>query len=145
MEIPSALVITKSTNRNEVHYAVQVDGGCAPSGQTPVWPYWQMLESSPLATEPLSASEQRVLGLAHQEVSGDTVQIALRAMASRAITIRTWRASDGRCASSAEMTIAGTRAVLAAIHVKLTLFGVDYVLLSGRTPEGAPVEERMSL
>ena len=35
-------------------------------------------------------------------------------------------------------------AVFENLEVKQKLFGVDYVLLTGRTPEGKPVEERLA-
>lgn len=143
-ELPSALVITKSSNRNEVHYAALVDESCPPAGPSPVRPYWRMLERGPLATEPLLESEQHRLGVERQEVIGDRIQFALRGMPTRPITVRTWRASDGRCTSSAEMTIAGVPARLAGVYVRQTLFGVDYVVFTGWSEEGAVVRERVS-
>jgi hypothetical protein len=143
-ELPSVLVIAKSSNKNEVHYAARVDEACAPAGPSPVRPYWLMLERGPLVTEPLSDSEQRVLGIEHQDVAGDRVEIALRGMPARAIVVRTWRAADGRCASMAETTIAGVRARLASVYVQQTLFGVDYVVFTGWTDDGATVRERVS-
>jgi hypothetical protein len=65
-ELPSAIVIAKSSNRNEVHYAVRVDDACAPYGPAPVRPYWRMLERGPKATEALRENELRVLGLQYQ-------------------------------------------------------------------------------
>jgi len=89
-------------------------------------------------------SEQHLLGVERQEVIGDRIQIALRGMPTRPITVRTWRASDGRCTSSAEMTIAGVPARLAGVYVRQTLFGVDYVVFTGWSEEGAVVRERVS-
>jgi hypothetical protein len=143
-ELPSVLVITKSSNKNQVHYAALVDEACAPAGQSPVRPYWRMLERGPLVTEPLSDSEQRVLGLEYQEVAGETIQIALRGMAARTFTVHTSRAADGRCASWVGATIAGVPARVASVFVQQKLFGVDYVLLSGVSEAGAVVRERVA-
>jgi hypothetical protein len=139
------MVIAKSSNRNQVHYAVAVDESCNPSGAAPVHPYWRMLERGPSVTEPLEASEQRVLGVDRQEVGADTVQFALRGMPGRQFTVHTLRAGDGRCASWVGTSIAGARARLGGIFVQQGLFGsVKYVLLSGTADDGAAVSERVS-
>jgi hypothetical protein len=144
-ELSSVMVIAKSSNKNEVHYAVSVDEACVPAGPEPVHPYWQMLERGPSATEPLQATEQRVLGVEHQEVSGSTIQFALRGMPGRQFTVHTLRAGDRRCGSWVGTTIAGTRARLGGIFVQQKFFGsVDYVLLKGTTDDGSAVSERVS-
>jgi hypothetical protein len=102
-----------------------------------------MLERGPLVTEPLSDSEQRVLGLEYQEVAGETIQIALRGMPTRTFTVHTLHAADGRCASWVGATIAGVPAHVASVFVQQKLFGVDYVLLSGVSEAGAVVRERV--
>jgi hypothetical protein len=144
-ELASAMVIAKSSNRNQVHYAVAVDDSCNPAGPAPVRPYWRMLERGPSTTEPLQASEQRVLGVDHQEVSGNTVQFSLRGMPGRQFTIHSLRAGEGRCASWVGTTIAGSRARIGSIFVQQGLFGsVDYVLLKGTADDGSAVSERLS-
>ena len=117
-EIPNALVITKSSNRNQVNYAVQVDEACVPSGHTPVRPYWRMLERSADATEPLVESELRAFGVQRQDIDASGVNLILRGMPARAITIRTWRGPDGRCTSSANMMIAGVPARVTNVYVR---------------------------
>jgi hypothetical protein len=144
-ELPSVLVIDKSSNRNQVHYAALVDDACMPAGPSPVRPYWRMIERGPLATEPLLDSEQRVLGLERQAVVGDSIQLALRGIPTRTITVRVSRAPDGRCSASAETTIAGVPARVASVHVQQKLLGVDYVLLTGWSQDGAVVRERVSI
>ena len=144
-ELASVMVIAKSSNRNQVHYAVAVDKSCVPAGPAPVHPYWRMLERGPSVTQPLEASEQRVLGVDHQEVSRDTIQFALRGMPGRQFIVHTLRAGVGRCTSWVGTTIAGTRARLGSIFVQQKLFGsVDYVLLEGTTDDGSTVSERVS-
>ncbi len=142
-DIPSAFHVSKSNNRNEVRYAVHVDDRCDPAGTAPVHPYWQMLEKGPHATEGLTDREAKVLGVGRQAVEGDEAQVALRGFPSRPISIRTWKAQDGTCASAAYMTVHGTHARLNDIHVVLSLFGVDYVQLSGWSDDGAFVRERV--
>jgi len=140
-EIPSALAIAKSSNRNEVHYAVRVDGACNPATQAPVHPYWRMLERSNDTTEPLSSLEERAFGIVRQEVEGDSVHFTLRGLPSRTITIRTQRAPDGSCAASATMPISGTAARVSSVWVKQSFFGVSYVQLTGVAGDGKPVRE----
>ena len=144
-ELPSVLVITKSSNKNQLHYAAQVDDACVPVGEAPVRPYWRMLEREPNETEPLLDGEERVLGLARQEVSGNTVQIALRAMPARTFTVHTQRAKDDRCSSWVGTTIAGVPARVGGVFVRQKLLGVDYVLLTGWSEDGKAVRERISL
>ncbi len=144
-EISSALAIAKSSNRNQVHYAVQVDDACAPAGAAPVRPYWRMLEKSADATEPLGGFEQRAFGIAKQDVEGDSVRIALRALPSRPITIHTERGEGGRCTSSATATINGVPARIDNVFVKVKLFGVDYVQLTGIAKDGSVVRERLGV
>jgi hypothetical protein len=143
-EIASALTISKSSNKNQVHYEVDVDGGCAPAGAEPVHPYWRMLEKSPDATEPLTSREQRAFGLERQDVDGDSVRIVVRGLPARPITIHTWRGQDGGCGSNATTTIEGAQARLSSVYVKVTIFGVSYIQLSGVTSNGAVVSERLS-
>jgi hypothetical protein len=79
----------------------------------------------------------------HQDVSGHVVRLTLRGMPSRPITIETERAADGRCSSSAQMTIANVSTRLAGVFVQQRLFGVAYVLLSGWADDGTLVRERI--
>lgn len=144
-EIPDALVITKSSNKNQVNYAIQVNAACVPSGHAPVRPYWRMLERSSDATEPLVESELRAFGVERQNIGTGSVNVVLRGMPARAITIRTWRAPDGTCTASANMTIAGVPARVMNVYVRQKLFGVDYVQLTGSTSRGEVVSERISL
>ena len=144
-ELPSALVIRKSGNKNQVHYAVRVDDACAPVAGSTVRPYWRMLERGPEVTEPLLDSERRLLGVQRQEVQAGSLVIAVRAMPARWIAIHTSRGAGGSCTSSAEATIAGVRAHLLDIYVQQSLFGIDYVLLRGVSEKGDALSERVSL
>lgn len=143
-EIDSSIAIAKSSNRNEVHYAVTVDESCMPTGRAPVRGYWRMLEHGPDAVEPLDGSEQRAFGLERQESSGDHVEVTLRGLPTRTITIHTWRKPEGNCASSATMTIAGVTARIAGVYVKQKFLGVEYVQITGWAEGGAVVRERVT-
>lgn len=142
-EIPTAFAIAKSSNKNQVHYAVDVTDACAPANSAPVHPYWRMLERGPEATEALTSSEQRAFGLADQEVAGDSVRVVLRGFKGKPITIHTAK-TEGGCAASALTSIEGTEARISNIYVKVGLFGVSYVQLTGVASNGSVVTERVS-
>jgi hypothetical protein len=143
-EVPSAFLISKSENKNQVHYAVHVDRECMPLGSAPVVPYWRMLERSTSATEPLQGREQRIYGIERQEVAGSRVRVTLKALRTRPITITTSRDASGACTASTVATINGRAARLYNIHVALSPFGVSHLLVTGWADDGSIVRERVS-
>jgi hypothetical protein len=143
-QVRSAFLISKSENKNQVHYAVHVDDGCMPAGAAPVEPYWRMLERSTAATEPLLPREHRVYGVAHQQVAGSHVTITLQALPARPITITTSRDGSGACTASAVVAINQRPARLFNIHVALSPFGVSHLLVTGWADDGSIVRERVS-
>jgi hypothetical protein len=142
-ELPSVMVVSKSSNHNEVHYALSVDGACAPATRAPLRAYWRMRARGPDATEPLTSREARVLGLGGQVVAGDTLRFVVNGMPARTFIVHTARGANGGCTSYVETIIAGVPAQVLRIYVKERLFGVDYVLLTGRTADGKIVDERL--
>ena len=142
-EIPTALAIAKSANKNQVHYAVRVDDTCSPAGPSPVRPYWRMLERSKDAVESLSAMEASAFGVDRLTVDGSSVRFVLRGLPSRTITIQTMRAAEGACTSVASMPISGAQARVTDVYVKQSLFGVSYVQVEGVTASGEQVRERI--
>lgn len=133
VEIPSAFFISKSENKNQVHYAVLVDESCRPVGNAPVRPYWRELERGPSVTSPLLDREQPAYGIASQAVTSGEVVLTLRALPARQLRIETARAQDGTCAAWTHMTIATEPAQLYQIHVSQKLFSIDSILLTGWT------------
>ncbi len=122
-EIASTFFISKSQNRNQVHYAVKVDEACRPVTAAPVRPYWLMLEKGPQVTEPLLDREQPAYGIAQQWVDGSAVRSVLRALPERPVVVHTWQGPDGACAFAAFTTIAGASARLFNIHVAYSCLG----------------------
>jgi hypothetical protein len=127
-----------------VHYAVSVDQSCAAVASAPVRAYWRMNEKGPDKIEGLTGRESAVLGVARQSGSSEGIEFAVRGMPGRTFVVHTGRAPDGSCTSSVDTTISGAQARLLRIYVKQKLFGVDYVLISGRTPGGKTVDERVN-
>jgi hypothetical protein len=140
--IPSALFVSKSENKNQVHYGVRVDDKCVLTSPAPVFPYWKMLERGPDATEPLLAREESAYGIADQRVNGDTVTVTLRALPARPITIRIARTENG-CVASAETTIDGQSARLFNVHVALGFLHVDHLVITGWATDGHVLRERV--
>jgi hypothetical protein len=149
-DVGSVFFVAKSENRNQVHYGIHVDASCAPVGAAPVFAYWRMIEHGPLATEPLLSREIPAYGLAEQRIldRGDAagrVTVRLRALEDRAIEITT-ASRGGVCDAAATTVIDGAPAALSNVYAKLRWpFGVDYLLVSGRSlSDGRVVRERVS-
>lgn len=149
-DVPSVFFVSKSENRNQVHYAVRLDDRCAPIGPAPVLPYWRMLERDAHATEPLLVREVPAYGIAEQSIlskgeRGGVVRVVLRALPSRPLLVTTFP-SGGSCAATASLVIAGAPATLISLYVQLRWpWGVDYILLNGRAlGDGHAVAERIA-
>jgi hypothetical protein len=152
--VPSAAVgsvfhIEKSENKNQVHYAVQVDAQCRPIGKRPMYGYWRNLQVGPRDTSPLLQHEQPAYGLTDPrsvrvDAAGGEIRIGLRGFPDRALTVTTFREAD-KCRARALTTIHKQPAVLTAIYVELgLLFSVDYVIVRGvRVADGVAVEEKV--
>ena len=154
VRIPSASVssvfhIEKSENKNQVHYAVQVDAQCHPVGKKPVYGYWRDIEVGPRAVSQLLKHEQPAYGLTdprsvRRDQNGGEIRIGLRGFPDRALTITTFL-EGGKCRARALTKIRKQPAVLTSIYVDLGfLFSVNYVIVRGvRVADGVAVEEKV--
>ncbi|HEY1694448.1 MAG TPA: DUF4833 domain-containing protein [Polyangiaceae bacterium] len=137
--------ISKSENKNQVQYAVDVDEHCVPAGGTPVRAYWRMLELGPARTEALLEREVPAYGMASQSVEerraeGGRVRLVLRALASRPIDVETGRAPNGACQAWATMPLAGSPAHLFSVFAKIGWpASVESLLLRGWSLDGTHV------
>jgi hypothetical protein len=144
--VDSAFFITRSENRNQVHYGVHVDEECRPKGTHPVHAYWRMLEKGAKETEPLLALEGPAYGLMDaQEVlntpTGWRVRVRLRAYSQRAIEIAVTR-ENGVCTTQTWMTLNGAVTQLDNIYVRTQWpIGLNYIRLAGVTSDGRAVSE----
>jgi hypothetical protein len=122
---------------------MRLDENCAPLGDTPVFAYWRMLEKSASATEPLLPREERAYGIGRQRVHDKIAKILLRALPDREIWIEP-TIHEGRCMAKAWTRVAGSRAEILDVFVQLRWpFGVDHLVLRGRTPAGRAIEETL--
>jgi hypothetical protein len=147
-DVKSVFYISKSQNRNQVHYGVHLDRECNPVGRRPVFAYWRMFENQG-ALEPLLGTEGPAYGLDDtQEIENSAdasrIRIRLRAFRNRPLLVRVTR-SGNQCVAEASTTIAGVNAKLDSMYVRLRWpFGVEYVLLRGaRIEDGRWLEERI--
>ncbi len=134
-DVTSLFTISKSENRNAVVFGIHLDEQCAPVGDAPVYEFWRMYEKGPHVIEPLLSREQQAYGIVSERVlprgdAGGRVEITLRALPKRPVVVET-RPRDGLCEAWSIVTIAGESGYLYNVYVKLGLFGVDYLLLSG--------------
>ncbi|MCY1041946.1 DUF4833 domain-containing protein [Corallococcus sp. bb12-1] len=142
----SAFFLSRSENRNQVHYALRLDEACRPVGTRPVQVYWRMLERGASEVEELLGVEQSVYGLEDPQpvdatADGWRVRVRLRAFASRPIDITTARV-DGECRVQAWTKLGNSVSRLEHVFVKTSWpFSVDFVRLEGVGPEGQPVQE----
>ena len=142
----SAFFLTRSENRNQVHYAVRLDEACRPVGARPVQVYWRMLERGASEVEELLGVEQPVYGLEDPQqvdttAEGWRVRVRMRAFPSRPVDITTARVG-GACQVQAWTKLGNSVARLEHVFVKTSWpFSVDFVRLDGVGPEGKPVHE----
>jgi hypothetical protein len=146
--IVDAFFVSKSENRNQVHYAVAVDARCAPSGASPAIARWKMFEKGPTIEEPLLDREQRAYGIASQTIlfrtdTGGRVRIVLRALPSRPVIVETF-AQDGVCRAVARMQIRDATVRLFNVHLALSWpVGLDHLVLQGWSDDGRIVRENL--
>lgn len=145
---PVFFVVTKSQNDNQVHYAMHLDADCRPVGDAPAFAYWHMLERGPSVYEALLPREQGVYGIARQTrrdtPEGPEVIVTVAALPKRPLVVRPTKGADGKCRIAAYTTIAQIeRATLRQVHAVLSWpFGVRYLQLIGRAPDGRAIEEK---
>ncbi|NOK22016.1 DUF4833 domain-containing protein [Corallococcus carmarthensis] len=142
----SAFFLSRSENRNQVHYALRLDEACRPVGTRPVQVYWRMLERGASEVEELLEVEQPVYGLEDPQqveatADGWRVRVRLRAFPSRPIDITTARVG-GVCQVQAWTKLGNSVCRLEHVFVKTSWpFSVDFVRLDGVGPDGKPVHD----
>lgn len=145
----SVFSVSKSENRNQVHYGLRLDPECRPRGRRPVFAYWRMREEGPRAIEPLLERERPVYGPSPgqtvvRDTESGTVRLTLRALPDRPIAVESAR-REGRCTVQARTIIGGHRAVLHRVHAVLSFLGVDHLVVVGqRVTDGLRVTERLT-
>ena len=135
--------ISKSENKNQVHYAINLDNKCAPVGDAPVYAYWQMLEKGPGFTEGLLEREQRPYGIGSQSINKNVVSFALNSVPHKTITV-TSSTENGVCHIKTTTLLNGEVCILDSIYIDLWIFGVRKITAYGRRiKDGVHVEEEI--
>lgn len=137
--------IERSKNKNEVHYAVKLNGNCQFKGDEPIFGYWKSLEQGPNVIEDLSVFDQVAYGIVNQKVSGDKVTFNLKAIDSRVVTVSLVK-KEKKCDVVAQMEISKKQAYLDKVYVlskegfiKPTVIHLDFF---GHNEQGEQVTER---
>lgn len=146
-DVPSLFHISKSENRNQVHYGLHLTAGCVPRGPSPVFAYWRELDIDDQATSPLLDYEQAAYGIAQdQRVSREAgkyqVHFVLRAFPDRPL-VAVARVARGGCSAVVRTQITKVTALLERIHLQLGfLWSIQSLSIEGRALDGgAPVRE----
>ncbi|HEX4475068.1 MAG TPA: DUF4833 domain-containing protein [Polyangiaceae bacterium] len=146
-DVKSVFYIASSVDPNQVVYGIHLDSQCNPTGDEPLFPYWN--EMRPPRTHglgmlewiPYGFSEQRVV---HRTSSGGTELVRLKQL-DRLITITTKREEDGRCGAHAFARIGGVdHAEIESVFVQQSgPTSVDWVDIHAKDASGNAVVERI--
>lgn len=145
--VTSVFHLTKNTNRNQVHYSIEVDEECRPSDKNPLQPYWLMREQGNGITEKLRFWEQPGYGV-HQPRNIDATedgyrfQFIIRGVPDKRLEMQL-RTVNETCVAQAITDIDGTTAVLQRIDIEVSGWAnVHRVEIFGVALEGGrPVSE----
>lgn len=151
-DVPTIFYVDKSDDRNRVDYGIRLDARCLPTSGSPMVVYWREFErgSAGRVTHGLNIFEGPVYGIDSQRITerradGATLEVTVRALSSRRLTIRTGPDVGGGCTATATTTIGAARAVLD--HVHLTLGdgpgSLRYADIYGTAVGGGPVTEHV--
>ncbi|MBF2016071.1 MAG: DUF4833 domain-containing protein [Rivularia sp. T60_A2020_040] len=120
----SIFFVSKSDNRNVVHYGVQINPDCSLKTSQPVYPYWILTNGR---IEGLETFEVPAFGIANQSVSGNKVVMEINGLKNRKIpkqiTIQANRTANQDCQISAFTTINGEKTQLTRVHIDWTRKG----------------------
>lgn len=144
-DVPSVFHIAKSENRNEVHFAVRLDGECDLASEDPVLAYWRDREVSESATSELLFLERRAYDLDDLERLGPQhARFVLRALPERPIDLEVSKRADGTCTSRAVAKVGGEPSRLRKVYAHLSGWSVDYIVIQAvRLRDGKLIEERV--
>lgn len=135
--------ISKSENKNQVHYAVQINKECQLRTASPVYAYWDMKEKGYRVFEYLLPREIGAYGIFQQTfISWNKIKIVLNAFPQKPIIIHTFSSSNG-CITESYTDIAGVPAKLKNVHAILAWpFGIKRLTMYGiKISDGTPIEE----
>ncbi|ELS05452.1 hypothetical protein Xen7305DRAFT_00051960 [Xenococcus sp. PCC 7305] len=119
----SIFFVTKSDNRNQVHYGVQTNPDCSLKPSSPAYPYWKLANGK---LEGLLSIEVPIFGIANQTVSGNEVVLEINGFRGRGISkpivIQAAKSEGQDCQISAFAEINGETNRLLQVHIDWTRF-----------------------
>ncbi len=137
-------VITRSTNKNEVHYDAQVTKEGKLKPDEPVVAYWIMVEKGGKREKLNYMERKKAYGFSiAPETGGESFRMNIVPYKARTIRVHM---KDGK--ARAEMTIAGKSAYLKKLHIDVTegivMPTVNWVELAGEdVKSGQQLKERI--
>lgn len=143
-DVQTVFAIAKSDDHNQVQYAIQLDQDCRPRSSTPVFGYWRAYDLDGKLL-PMSWLDGFAYGIRSQRSGPDKVVITIKTAPTRPIEIELAREADGRCVARPHTLIAGKRARLSLIFLKLSgPLSVAWVEIRGTALDtGRPIVERV--
>jgi hypothetical protein len=145
-DVRSMFHISKSQNRNQVHYGLRLNAQCVPTSASPVFAYWRELEQGPDHLSELLDREQTPYGVAPGQVVSmrrgkARVEFRLRPFPDRAL-VASPRSRARGCAASVVTNVAGRPAVLESIHVAIGfLWQVESITITAHTTANEVLRE----
>jgi hypothetical protein len=140
-DVHSLFFITRSNNRNEVHYGVRLREGCVPASDSPIFAYWRLREETPEQLSPLLEREEAAYGIAPaQHVltrRGLTrVSFQLNAFPDRPL-VATIKPTGRTCSANVVAQVADRAAILDHIHIELGfLWSIQRIVLEATDVTG---------
>lgn len=139
--------IKRNKNRNIVQYSIYLDGqSCLPQNAQPAHVFWRDLEIGPDVTNEIKFYEKPAYGISTQLLKEGQLQVRLKALPSRLITVD-FRKSGDSCEVTAYTTINGERAILGEVYVyaKEGLFWptVKWIEIHGYDFKGQSIKEKI--
>jgi hypothetical protein len=148
-DVHSAFYVSKSENKNEVHYGVHLDADCRPQGKEPVFAYWKRLKKGVRVDEPLIGMGVRVYSASDDQAvtitpTGGRVVMHVKALERLPVDVRIEKGKDG-CSVVPYVMLKGEKARLSYAFLQLGMFGISvkYIDVWGvRKSDGRKVTEQ---
>ena len=127
-DVHSAFYVSKSENKNEVHYGVHLDADCRPQGTGPVFAYWKRLKKGVRVDEPLIGMGMRVYSASEDQTvtitpTGGRVVMYVKALERLPVDVRIAKGKDG-CSVVPYVVLKGEKARLSYAFLQLGMFGI---------------------
>jgi hypothetical protein len=148
--IDSLFYVTKKQNKNQVHYAANVNN-CKWIKENPLHVYWRMLQKGPNVREELDGEqEHKYFGYGVVSIDDSSLSIQLGAFKATPklsnLVIRIALSGDGSiCKSEQRIKIDDDDILLTYMHAEYTIFGLKAVEFHGKNTKGIAITKRLTV